>query len=57
MVVFDLTCSDLIALPVGDSKDNLGTKAVAGQAFVWSLESQAGFILHQNLLHCVLVEE
>jgi hypothetical protein len=57
MVVFDLTCSDLIALPVGDSKDNLGTKAVAGQAFVWSLKSQAGFILHQNLLHCVLVEE
>ena len=55
MNVFGLRCCGFMALPVGDSKDNLGTKAVAGQVFVWSLKSQAGFTHHQNLLHCVLV--
>lgn len=56
MNVFSPAQSDLMALPVGDSEDNLGTKAVAGQASAWSLQSQAGFTLHQNLLHCVRAE-
>jgi hypothetical protein len=56
MNVWDLTYSTLSALPVGDSEDNLGTRAVARQVFVWSLWSRAGFAFHQNLLHCAVAK-
>lgn len=53
MNVFSLAYSDLMALPAGDSEDNLGTKAVARQASVWSLQYRAGFTFHQNLVYYV----